>query len=120
MCRQAISYEDKETNTKVYIIEIYCTVKTESVYSTPFCPNTHTVNYVHTFILQYRLLAQTRTFLSPHTVMVTIAQVNNLIVTFLLHPAKLLVQYIMRSLMKNPSSIHRIISQVREMIFDPV
>ena len=61
MYMQDISHEDKETNTKVYIIEII------------------------------KLLAQTRIFLSPLTVMLTIP-VNNLIVTFLIHPAKLQVQ----------------------------
>ncbi len=74
MCRQAISHEDKETNTKVYMIEISIII---------------------------RLLAQTRTFPSPPTVMVAILQVNNLILTFLIHPAKFLLQYTLRLLMTN-------------------
>ncbi len=65
MCRQAISHEDKETNTKVNMIIII------------------------------RLLAQTRTFPSPCTVMVAVLA-NNQIVTFLIHPA-----YMPKSLMKN-------------------
>ncbi len=46
-----------------------------------------------------KLLAQTRTFPTPLIVMAAIL-VNNLIVTFLIPPAKLLVQYMLRSLMR--------------------
>ncbi len=67
MCMQDISPEDKETNTKVYIIIIS--------------------------------ISSNHDFLCP-TVMVAIL-VNNLIVTLLIHPAKLLLQYMLRSLMKD-------------------
>ena len=68
MCMQAISHEVRGTNTKVHNRDI----------------------------IIIRILAQTKTFPSPPTVMVAVLA-NNLIVTFLIHPAK----YMPKSLMKN-------------------
>ncbi len=137
MCRQAISHEDKETNTKVCINRdiLYCKNRKclqhtiLSQYTHRFsvrklqgmhkqrCKNRKCLQHtilsqftviigttqceVNTFILQCRLLVQTRTCPSPPTVMVAILQVNNLVVTFLIHPAKLLIQYMPTSQMKN-------------------